>query len=55
MIKYIHKKASIFIFQFISFITQSIYYTAINLYTTQMNIIQGNSQYHWGALTPDYY
>ena len=26
-----------------------------NLYTTQMNIIQGNSQYHWGALTPDYY
>ena len=64
MIKYIHKKASIFIFQFISditcFIQKSIYHQYITL-PSSYHIIQfiynnqGDSQYHWGALTPDYY
>ena len=47
MIKYIHKKASIIIFQFML-------YTIINISYCHHVIIlynQGNSQCHWGALT----
>ena len=52
MIKYIHMKASIIIFQSYHALYHNQYITLpyhIILYN------QGNSQYHWGALTPDYY